>query len=146
MTQDWTSLMAGERMELDGEFTDRVASSSLTAQQWSLVMTAVEFEIDAPGTPENATLVANTDTLPAVTDELDKIEDTGPGLGGGRGGGSGSGEGLFSRLTGALGGGGGSDERLAEAEELADEYAGRLQEKLIDTGRWEDVCARAASD
>lgn len=142
MPQDWRALIAAERMELDGEFSDRVRASSLSSQQWSLVMTAVEFEIENPDTPEDARMVANTDNLSAVASELDTVEAAKPGASA-RGGG---GDGLLSRISDFFGSdGGGDDERLAEAEDLAGEYARRLQEKLVARDRWEDVCAHAAT-
>jgi len=141
MPQDWRALIAAERMELDGEFSDRVRASSLSSQQWSLVMTAVEFEVESPETPEDARMVANTDNLPAVASELDTVEAATPGASTHGGGG----DGLLSRISDFFGsGGGGNDELLAEAEDLAGEYADRLQEKLVARGRWEAVCSHAA--
>lgn len=143
MTGDWTALIAAERMELDAEFADRVAASTLSSQQWDLVMTAVEFEIETPETPAEATLVANTDRVPAVAEEFDRVERAKPG--GSPGGGRGDG-GILSRVLGALGGGGGDgeDDRLEAAETLAAQYADRLEEKLREGGRWETICERAA--
>jgi hypothetical protein len=143
MSEDWTGAIAGERMELDREFNDQVEASEFSRQQWGLVMTAVEFEIENPDDPEEARIVANTANLPAIMDELDRIaEASPPGAGGGAT--SGGGGGLLGGVKDALGlGGGGEDERLAAAERLAEEYAERLQAKLESKGRWHDVRDRA---
>lgn len=150
MSDDWTSAIAAERMELDTEFSDRVEASSFSNQQWNLVMTALEFEIEGPEDPETAEVVADTSSLSTIMPELDRIAQQGPmgGGGGGGGGGSsgGSGGGLLGGVKDALGlGGGGGDERLEEAEDLATQYAELLQEKLETNGRWATVCDRAAT-
>jgi len=51
MSDDWTDRIAGERMAVDKQFADRVEGSSFSNQQWGLVMTAVEFEIEEPASP-----------------------------------------------------------------------------------------------
>lgn len=147
MSDDWTSAIAAERMELDTEFSDRVEASSFSNQQWNLVMTALEFEIEGADDPETAEVVADTSSLSTIMPELDRIANQGP-MGGGGGGGSssGSGGGLLGGVKDALGlGGGGEDERLEEAENLAGQYAELLQEKLETNGRWAAVCDRAAT-
>lgn len=142
---DWESQMAGERMAVDGEFSERVRDSSLSSQQWNMVMTAVSFEIEAPGTPEGADLVADTSRLPTMMDEIERVGKQGRAAGGDdRSGGGGVLGGLRSAL--GLGDGGGDGEIRAEAEELAAEYAERLQAKLIERGRWEAICAQAESE
>lgn len=140
MTQDWTSRIAGVRMELDGEFAERIQEASLSSQQWSLVMTATEFEIENPETPEEASLVANTESLPAVAEEMARVEQSHPGAGGD----GGSGGGIFGKIKEALGGASGPDVDYDEAESLADDYARRLQQKLDDHGRWVEVCEAAS--
>jgi hypothetical protein len=60
MTEGWTDRITGARMQVDKEFQARVQGSECTNQQWGLIMTAVEFRIDDPETPEKATLVADT--------------------------------------------------------------------------------------
>jgi len=146
MSDDWTSTIAAERMELDNEFNDRVTASSFSNQQWSLVMTALEFEIEGPDDPGTAEIVPDTSSVPTIMPELDRIAQQGP-MGGGGGGqtGGGSSGGLLSGVKDALGlgGGGGGDERLDEAEALAEQYAELLQEKLEANGRWDAVCERA---
>jgi hypothetical protein len=144
MSDDWTSAIAAERMKLDNEFNDRIAASSFSNQQWNLVMTALEFEIDGAEDPETAQIVPNTSSIPTIMPELDRIAQQGP-MGGGGGGSSGSSGGsLLGGVKDALGlGGSGKDERLEEAEDLAEQYAELLQEKLEAGGRWNGVCQRA---
>ncbi|MFC6755395.1 MULTISPECIES: DUF5799 family protein [Haloarcula] len=149
MSDDWTGRIAGERMTVDRQFTDRIEASSFSNQQWGLVMTAVEFDIEGADEPETATLVADTSKLPSIMPELDKVGQGGP-MGGVPSGSdsrdsSGSG-GFLSGVKAALGlaGGGGDDDRTEEAEQLAQAYADELQQKLESNGRWESVCEQAA--
>lgn len=144
---DWESQIAAERMAVDGEFNDRVAASSLSSQQWNMVMTAVSFEIRNPTTPADAELVADTSKLDSMLPEIEQIGEASP-MGGARSGGGGSGgDGFLDGILSTLGMSGSSsnDELRAEAEELADDYADRLQAKLVENGRWETICERAAS-
>lgn len=146
---DWQSTIAAERMAVDGEFADRVRSSSLSSQQWDMVMTAVTFEIENPRTPEDAELVADTSRLSAMMDEIERVGGQSP-VGGGsvasQGGDPGGSNGFLDGILSTLGMGGGSDERVREeAEDLAAEYADALQAKLIERGRWNAVCELAAS-
>ena len=147
MSDDWTGRIAGERMTVDRQFTDRVEASSFSNQQWGLVMTAVEFEIEGADDPESATLVADTSRLPSIMPELDKVGQGGPtgGAPGRNDSGGGSG-GLLDGVKAALGlaGGRGDDERTGEAEQLAQAYADELQQELESNGRWESICERAA--
>jgi len=148
MTDDWTGRIAGERMAVDKQFADRVEASSFSNQQWGLVMTAVEFDIEGPDDPETATIVADTSKLPSIMPELDKVGQGNP-MGGPSGsdsrGGS-EGGGLLDGVKAALGlsGGDGGDERAEEAEQLAQAYADELQEELESNGRWERVCEQAS--
>jgi hypothetical protein len=149
MSDDWTGRIAGERMTVDRQFTDRVEASSFSNQQWGLVMTAVEFDIEGPEDPETASLVADTSKLPSIMPELDKVGQGGPmgGAPGGRDSSSGSeGGGFLSGVKAALGlaGGDGEDERTEEAEQLAQAYADELQQELAANGRWETVCEQAS--
>lgn len=137
---EWKDLIVGARMTVDQEFARRVAESQFSRQQWNLVMTAVEFEVESPGDPERARIVADTSKLPAVMPELDAVDAAmgGPGAGGpDRSGG------LLDGIRNFLGGDGGDDGRQAAAEALAQEYAAELQAHLESTGRWEDVRAAA---
>jgi hypothetical protein len=141
-------------MRVDQEFEGRVEASSFSRQQWGLVMTATEFEIENPTDPEQARLVADTSSLSSVMGEIENMDGQGGGGmgamsgGGARGGASGSG-GIFSSITDALpfGGGNGGDSALAqEATELANEYAEKLQERLEERGRWQAVCKQASGN
>ena len=146
MSQEWTDLILGERMRVDQEFAPRVQQSEFSSQQWSLIMTAIEFEIENPGDPEAARIVTNTTSLPHIMPELDNIEQQMAAMGG-QPAASDSGGGFFSGLLDAigLGGGGGDDERLEAAERLTQEYADLLQAHLETQGKWERVREAAAS-
>ena len=149
MTTDWQDHLAGARMRVDQQFEQRVRDSRFSSQEWGLIMTAVEFEVQSAGEPDSARLVADTDKLQAVVPELGKIQEE---MGGAPRPPSGSsGGGLFGRLRQYLGGltsdsgpEGNSDEQLEAARELADDYAVELQAYLEEQGRWSDVCALAA--
>lgn len=153
---DWESQIAGIRMVVDQEFADRVQSSSLSSQQWNVVMMAVSFEIENPDTPDDARLVADTSKLANVMEEIKRVGEQMP-AGGGAGGDGGDGgdsdrggDGLIGGVLGgvlsSLGGGGSSNDEIKnEATQLADAYADRLQAKLVERGRWESICGQAAS-
>ncbi|MFC6941815.1 DUF5799 family protein [Salinirubellus sp. GCM10025818] len=146
MSGNWTDMIVGDRMAVDNEFNSEVEASEFSRQEWGLIMTAVEFEIEEPGT-DRARLVANTDNLPAVMPEMERIAEQQQGMGGGGGsGGAGNGGGILGSLRDALGLGGsaGTDEdRVRAAEDLADAYAKELQRHLEERGKWEQVCATA---
>ncbi|MEF8779502.1 MAG: DUF5799 family protein [Haloferacaceae archaeon] len=140
---DWTDSIVGERMAVDGEFTERVQESRFSSQEWGLIMTATEFEIEHAEDPERARLVADTEKLPGIMPELDNLRQQMSAMGGASGedrsGGSG---GLFDGIKRALGLGGDDgvdEERLAAAERLTQEYADALQSRLESNGRWEQV-------
>ncbi|WP_408957659.1 DUF5799 family protein [Natrinema sp. 74] len=143
----WTDRIVGERMTVDQEFAARIRESQFSNQQWSLIMTATEFEIEHPEDPDRAQIVANTDNLDGIIPELENVQ-TGMGAmagqsGGGASGSSSSSGGVFDSIMGALGmgGNGGSveKERLEAAERLTQEYATELQSHLESKGRWESV-------
>ncbi|WP_123533865.1 DUF5799 family protein [Halosimplex salinum] len=143
---DWTDRIVGERMQVDQEFAEKVAASNFSRQQWGLIMTAVEFEIENSDDPEAARLVADTSKVESIVPELERVDQaTGMAAGGGRAGGgdSGGSGGIIDGVKDALGlggGGGGVDrEQLAAAEEMAQMYAGDLQEKLESRGKWEEI-------
>lgn len=146
---NWTDNIVGDRMAVDQEFTDRIRASEFNNQEWGLIMTAVEFEIEHADDPERARIVANTDGLPQIIPELEKVSNQvvpggRPADDGGGGGGSGSGGGdggVFGAIRGALGLGDATDDadRLDAAEELVDEYAVELQRHLESEGKWERV-------
>jgi hypothetical protein len=133
-------------MAVDKQFTDRVEASSFSNQQWGLVMTAIEFDIDSPGEPETARLVADTSKLGSIMPELDKVGRQAPMGGQQSADGGGSDGGLFGGVKAllGLGGGGGEDERIEEAASLAQAYADELQSQLESNGRWQTVCEQAA--
>ncbi|QLH83337.1 DUF5799 family protein [Halosimplex pelagicum] len=143
---EWSDRIVGERMQTDQEFAEKVAASNFSRQQWGLIMTAVEFEIENPDDPESARLVANTSKVESIVPELEKVDQaSGMAAGGGRP--EDDSGGILDGVRDALGLGGGSDgidrEQLAAAEEMAQMYAGDLQEKLESKGKWEEVCVLA---
>ena len=141
---DWTDAIVGERMAVDREFNDRVQASEFSSQEWGLIMTATEFEIEHADDPDRARIVANTEKLPSIMPELDNIQDQMAAMGGGAGGGSGgSSGGLLDGIKSALGLGSGEDgvdqERLEAAAQLTQEYADELQAQLEANNRFEQV-------
>ena len=141
---EWTDAIVGERMTVDNQFNERVAASRFSSQEWGLIMTATEFEIENADDPEAARVVADTSSLPAIMPELENLRSQMAGMGGAPGGDSGgSGGGVVDSIKGALGlgggGGGPSDEELEAAERLVQEYADELQAHLEEVGQWEQV-------
>ncbi|WP_144921031.1 DUF5799 family protein [Halorubrum salsamenti] len=143
---EWTDAIVGERMTVDNQFTDRVSASRFSSQEWGLIMTATEFEIEDADDPDDARIVADTSSLPAIMPELENVRSQVAAMGGapgGDGGSGGSGGGLVDSIKGALGLGGGddgpSDEELDAAERLVQEYADQLQAHLEEVGKWEQV-------
>jgi hypothetical protein len=146
---NWTDAIVGDRMTVDREFNERVAASEFTSQEWGLIMTATEFDIEHADDPERARIVADTSKLPSVMPELERVRSQVSSMGGGGGGGgsspSSSGGGLFDSVKSALGlGGGASDARLEAAESLVQEYADQLQAHLESKNKWEQVRTTAA--
>lgn len=147
---DWTDSVVGERMALDQEFSDRVRSSEFTSQEWSLVMTAIEFEVEHADDPDRARIVADDSNLDQIVPELDTIRDQMQGMGAGGGPASGgSSGGIFDGVKSALGLGGGGDDgddqKAEAAASLAQEYATELQSRLERNDRWEEVRTIAAA-
>lgn len=155
-------MLVGARMRVDSEFATQVEASQFSRQEWSLIMTAVEFDVDRAGDAERARLVADTSKIAEIMPEVQRVADAqGRGMQGmGRPGGSGRslGTGLLDAVSDALGlgrsggrGEGGSGdtavdpETISAAESLVDHYATELQAHLERNGRWEDV-RRAAGD
>ena len=140
---DWTDSIVGDRMTVDREFNDRIASSRFSSQEWGLIMTATEFEIEHPDDPDRARIVADTDKLPQMMPELDRVRKQVGAMGGASDdGGSGGGGGLMDSIKGAFGLGNGSSEdeqKLHAAEQLTQEYADRLQSHLESKGKWDQV-------
>jgi len=138
--RDWRDLVVGDRMAVDQAFAKRVRGSGLTNQEWSLVMTAVQLDIEGSG--DGARLVADTSRIPVIIPEIAKVNRQLGRAGGGPDGGNG---GFLGSLKGALGLGGGADDELqGTAEALANEYAQALETHLRERGRWDDVLATAA--
>jgi hypothetical protein len=140
---EWTDAIVGERMTVDNQFTERVTASRFSSQEWGLIMTATEFEIEHSNDPEAARLVADTSNLPAVMPELENVRSQVAAMGGGGGDAGGSGGGIVDSILGALGlggdGDGASDEEIEAAERLVQEYADELQAHLEEVGKWEQV-------
>lgn len=149
--ESWTDRIVGERMTVDREFSSRIAGSRFSNQEWSLIMTATEFEIENPGDPEEARIVANTEKIEQILPELENVRSQVGAMGGAPGADADreSGGGIVDSIKGALGmgdGGGGSEAEQEAAEELAQEYAEALQTELESKGRWEAVRKAAASE
>ncbi|MFA1610890.1 DUF5799 family protein [Halobellus rubicundus] len=140
---DWTDSIVGDRMTVDREFNDRVENSRFTSQEWGLIMTATELEIEHADDPERARIVADTEKLPQIMPELDNVRSQMAQMGGAPGEDSDSGAGIVDSLKGALGlgnGTGGNDqERLDAAERLTQAYADALQDHLESKNKWEQV-------
>jgi len=136
---NWTDRIVGDRMTVDQEFGERVRDSRFSNQEWGLIMTAIEFEIEHADDPERARIVADTENLPQMLPELEKVQQ---GMPGGPGGQSAqdSGTGVLDAVRGALGlSDDDSEAKLDAAERLVDEYAAELQRHLEDRGKWDDV-------
>lgn len=147
---DWTDAIVGERMTVDREFSERVRASRFSNQEWGLIMTAVEFDIEHADDDERARIVADTEKLPQVMPEMERVSKQMGAMGaaGGADGGDGGSGGalggfvsdLKETLLGGGGGGGGTDrEKLEAAERLAQEYADELQRHLEQKGRFDKV-------
>lgn len=139
----WTGRIAAERMQTDQEFADRVAASPLSGQQWALVMTAVDFDIDGPEDPETAELTVDARKLPSVMDEIRRIGDRQPGALTSTA--ADSGGGLLDSVKRAFGLAGTDDDLRETAEDLASEYASALQTRLEERDRWAEICELARS-
>lgn len=145
---EWTDRIVGDRMTVDQEFSQHVRNSQFSNQEWGMIMTAVELEIENPDDPEAARIVADTSkigqVLPAIEESRSKMGQMG-GAGGGGGGTSGSsGGGLLGGIKEALGLGGGgdsggNDEREQAAASLAQDYADELQAHLEQRGKWDEI-------
>ena len=138
---DWTDAIVGERMAVDQQFSSEVRESSFSNQEWGLIMTAAEFEIENADDPEEARIVPDTSKVAGIMPEVDKMDQRMGGPGGSAGGDGG--DGIVSSVKKALGVGGGEDgadpERFAAAEDLLERYADALQTHLEEKGRWEQV-------
>jgi hypothetical protein len=136
---DWTDAIVGDRMAVDREFNERVRASEFTNQEWGLIMTAAEFDIEDADDPEAARIVSDTEKLPQIMPELENVSSQMNAMpGGGR---DDSGGGFLSNVKETLfGGDSGPDQaKLEAAEDLTQEYADTLQEHLERKGKWEQV-------
>ena len=140
---EWQDMLVGDRMAVDQAFTDRVQGSAFTNQEWGLIMTATELDIEHADDPEAARLVADTEAVESIMPELAAIRSrSGPMAGGADSGGDDPG--IIDSIKGALGFSNDDDdgvdqERLAAAESLAQEYADELQQHLEANDSFEAV-------
>ena len=158
----WRDRLAGHRMQVDEQFAPQVRESPLTNGEWSLVMTAVEFDVRGEG--DGARLVADTSALEDVVPEFDTMRQRGVGATSSR---PESVEGALDSakdslgidsfddildlgplserlgvdLAGALGldAGTDDDETVEAARRLADAYARELQAHLEAQGQWASI-------
>ena len=157
----WRDRLAGHRMQVDEEFAQQVSDSPLTKGEWSLVMTAVTFDIE--GEDDGARLVADTSTLDSVVPEFETMRRRGPG---GRDARPESVDGVMASAKNALGidsfgdlldleplgerlgvdvrsalgvDTGSDDEKVRAARRLADSYARELQVHLEARGEWKAI-------
>lgn len=138
---DWTDRIVGDRMTVDREFNDRVMASEFQSQEWSLIMTATEFEIENADDPDAARIVANTDKLEGMMPHIEEAGKRQQSMAG-AGGGDSDGGSIIDTVKGALGLGNGKKDhadRLAAAERLVQEYADELQSHLESKGKWEQI-------
>jgi hypothetical protein len=142
--REWSDRIVGARMAVDSEFASEVDRSVFSRQEWGLVMTAVEFDIEKAGDAEAAELVADTGSLRDVIPELERAREAQAAMATGRQPDSGGGGGLVDNIKNALGFGGNDaddvdEEQLREARRLADAYAVELQEYLEANDRWAEI-------
>ncbi|TQQ81726.1 DUF5799 family protein [Halonotius roseus] len=130
---EWRDMLVGDRMAVDQAFTDRVQGSAFTNQEWGLIMTATELDIEHAADPEAARLVADTEAVESIMPELAAIRSRSGPMAGGADEGAND-PGIIDSIKGALGFSNDDDgvdpERLAAAESLAQEYADELQQHL----------------
>jgi hypothetical protein len=139
----WSDRIVGARMAVDSEFSTQVDQSVFSRQEWGLVMTAVDFDIENADDEAAAELVAKTDRLEDVLPELERAREAQAAMAGGRDPDSGGG-GVLDDIKNALGFGGNDaeeidEDQLREARQLADAYAVELQQYLESNGRWGEI-------
>ena len=139
---EWRDMLVGDRMAVDQAFTDRVQASEFTNQEWGLIMTATELDIENADDPEAARLVADTEAVESIMPELAAIRSrSGPMAGGADGGADDAG--IVDSIKGALGLSSNDDgvdqEKLAAAEALAQEYANKLQQHLESNDAFDQI-------
>jgi len=148
---DWTNRLAGARMQVDQQFQDRVTNSQFTNQQWGLIMTAVDWEVESPEDDQAARLVADTSNFGDIIPELDRIQQqVGPGADPDGVEGSNPLRRAMRKVAQSLSlsdAGGGNDQgKQREAEALVQDYARELQAFLEKHGRWEEIREAAAAE
>jgi hypothetical protein len=151
MSNEWTDQLAGARMQVDQRYQDTLEASSFTNQEWGLVMTAIDWDIENPETPDEAELVADTSKLSDIIPELESIQrqmggaqqpvEEGPDTTGFLGRIKRYVHDLTSNTSGQS-----TEKRQNDAIELVEGYTMELQSYLEERGRWEDICAAAASE
>jgi len=141
----WRDRIVGDRMQVDQDFAETVRNSSLSRSEWSLVMTAVELDVQGEG--ESATLVADTSQVESILPELEDLAERMGGMPGQQGG-SDLGSGLIDSIRDSLGmGGGGMDaEKRNDALGLPGKYATALQRHLEQRGKWADIREAALTE
>ena len=149
----WSDQFVGDRMAVDRSFSERVAASEFSSQEWGTIMTAVDLEIEQPADPEQARLVADTRKVEQVLPAIEEMRQSIPAIGGGPPGSGGQDAGRTDSSGGVLDsirrffgvGEDVSDHRAESAAALADEYARTFQDHLETHGKWERACSVAAS-
>jgi len=146
LMSEWQELIVGDRMAVDQAFADRIQQSKVSNQEWGLIMTATELDIENAADPEAARIVADTENVASVLPELESIRSgMGPMGGANRDAGGGDAGGVVDSIKSALGlSNDGNDdavdqEKLAAAESLAQEYADELQQHLEAESKFEAV-------
>lgn len=147
----WTDRIVGERMTVDSRFASQVADSRFSSQEWNLIMTATEFEIEHAEDPDEARLVANTEQLEHVLPELENVRRQVGAMGatGGATDTAKSSNGIVGAVKGLIGLGDSGRSYAAErqaAERLTAAYADALQSELESNGRWDEVRTAATGD
>lgn len=137
---DWENMIIADRMAVDQAFQEQVTASAFSNQAWSLVMTAVDFQIVNPEQPEEAYITVDSAQIDSVLPAMEEAEKA---LGGSPKKQSFTDK-IANELRGYLGKNRGDAERRAEAEQLATAYANELHARLERVGKWEAVCERAA--
>lgn len=148
MTDAWQDRIVGDRMTVDQAFNDQVQRSQFSNQEWGMIMTAVEFDIENPES-DDARLIADTTNVPTIIPELDKMNQRMAGPGGGQTQSSG----FLGSVKNALGLGSSKNgenspdaDRVQAAESLAQAYAEELQAHLEERGKWDDVRSAASQN
>jgi len=136
---DWYSRAAHERVQVDQTFNARLRDKPVTAHQWGLLMTAIEFDIVNPEEPERARIVPDVSKVDSVLEQVKEAEDASNAP-------APDSPGVVERVKRTLGLSDPEDPYKRAARSLASQYATELQEELEEQGRWEESCQRAAKE